>query len=59
MARLEVTINGVIPLGFPVILGERFEAESDVLNDAVKKQLEPGGVWLANAVCSRRIFELD
>ena len=58
-ARLDVKINGTAPLGFPILLGEGFEAEGSVtLNQAVKPRI-PKGDWLADAVCARRIYQLD
>jgi hypothetical protein len=58
-ARLEVKINGIAPLGFPVFLGEGFAAEGGVtLNPEIKVKV-PKGDWLADAVCARRIYQID
>jgi hypothetical protein len=62
-AQLHIEINNVVPLGFPVLLGEGLEAEGGVtLNSAVRKKFESPGspqFWILFAVCARRIYELD
>jgi hypothetical protein len=60
-AQLNIKVNDVSPIGFPVIMGEGFDAERGVtLNSNVRKRLERYGPWwLQYASCSRRIFEFE
>jgi hypothetical protein len=60
-ARLSIKVNGVSAVGFPVIMGEGFDAEGGVtLNASVRQRLNHYGPWwLQYASCSRRIFEFD
>jgi hypothetical protein len=60
-AHLNIKVNDIPPVGFPVIMGEGFEAEGGAaLNQNVRKRLlRDGPWWLSYATCSRRIFEFD
>ena len=62
-AQLHITINGAEPLGFPVLLGEGLAGEGGIsLNKTVKTKFQSPGsnyFWLINAICARRIYELD
>lgn len=61
-------INGREPPGFPVSIGKEFGAETAALNVKLMQQLRNisarnldafNWYWTSNAICSRRIYELD
>jgi len=58
-AQLNLKVNEISPVGFPLIMGEGFNAEGGVtLSANVLARLQRVGPWyLQYASCSRRIFE--